>query len=131
MMFGDFVVIPLGGTTVAVTLAGSHDGSSCQGLTEQVTAALGDGYDELVINLVAVTSLDATMIRALMRVSQNASRRGVTVTFMAGENTAMQRLVELWTLDETISPSQRLPEVMLAAVKASTAGTAEPTIAAA
>jgi anti-anti-sigma regulatory factor len=131
MVFGEFVVIPLGGSTVALTLAGSHDGSGCDRLTEHVTAVLDEGYDELVINLVAVASLDATVIRALMRVSQNASRRGVTVTFMAGENSAMQRLVRLWTLDETISPSERLPEVMLAAVRAYAAETAEPTTAAA
>jgi anti-anti-sigma regulatory factor len=129
-MSGELVVIRLAGSTVMVTLAGSHDGDSGDHLTDQVTAVLSEGYSELVINLVAVTSLDTLMIRSLMRVSQKARRRGVAVTFMAGKNAAMQRLVRLWTLDEAVAPSQRLPEALLAALKASTAGTAEPRSAA-
>jgi anti-anti-sigma regulatory factor len=98
----------------------SGSSGACEEHLDRAAVALADpGCQGLVLDLSEVTSVSETTALALLGVVRLARQRQVPRAFVVGENREMRRLVEQWTLQDSFSPAEQLPELLLTAADGS------------
>lgn len=87
------------GDRVAVSLAGELDIATVGRVEEQVDQARSTGFAEVVLDLRAVTFMDSTGLRLLLRLDAAARAEGFAFR-IADEDGPVRRLLELTGLSE-------------------------------
>jgi anti-anti-sigma factor len=83
------------GETVVIEASGELDLSVASAFEEELRKALADGTSEVVLDLVQVTFMDSTGLRALIRVAQEARHTGARLSIRRGLSPAVERLLDL------------------------------------
>ena len=68
-----------------------------------------------MIDLSELVFIDSAMVHSVIRLSRTVRQSGVPVAVVVGENALVRKLVDLWTLDASISLTELLPQVLLEA----------------
>lgn len=98
---GAIRVVPETDHIVAVCLEGDFDLTNAPDLDDQITKALGSGYD-LILDLSEATFIDSSIIRVVMRTTRAARRREQAMVMQLGTATIVERVLELVRIEQVL-----------------------------